>query len=142
MLIPAFRKSTTTAAASTKGSNMTLSLSLIWYFHRFGTPFKPEFSQCQGRAIIGHTFARYLFCPLPRWCVHVFRDEIPNFKRHFLDIDNMVDISDISFMVGHIWRSRETKIFETITKTKVFETNTKTFLRQKFSKPISRLFLD
>ena len=56
--------------------------------------------------------------------------------------------------VGHIWRSWETKLFETITKSKVFETNSTTFprtiffrsllrlfLRQKFSRPIPRLFL-
>ena len=68
----------------------------------------------------------------------------------------MVDISDMLFIVGHvghIWRSWETKLYETITKSKVFETNTTTFsrtiflrsllrlfLRQKFSRPILRLF--
>ena len=36
----------------------------------------------------------------------------------------MVDISDMLFIVGHvghIWRSWETKLYETITKSKVFE---------------------
>jgi len=81
-------------------------------------------------------------CPLPRWCVHVFRDEIPNFKRHFLDIDNMVDISDILFMVGHIWRSRETKIFETITVPKFLRPTPRLFLRQKNFETDIKTFLD
>ena len=45
-------------------------------------------------------------------------------KRHFLDFCNMVDISDMLFIVGHvghIWRSWETKLYETITRSKVFE---------------------
>ena len=36
----------------------------------------------------------------------------------------MVDISDMLFIVGHvghIWRSWETKLYETITRSKVFE---------------------
>ena len=36
----------------------------------------------------------------------------------------MVDISDVLFIVkyvGHIWRSWETKLYETITRSKVFE---------------------
>ena len=43
--------------------------------------------------------------------------------------------------VGHIWRSWETKLFETITKSKVFETNTTTFLRTNFFRLLLRLFL-
>merc|ERR1711860_490795 len=62
----------------------------------------------------------------------------------------MVDISDMLFIVGHvghIWRSCETKIFETDTETffetKVFETDTETFFRdQIFSRPIPRLFFE
>ena len=33
----------------------------------------------------------------------------------------MVDISDMLFIVGHIWRSWETKLYETITRSNVFE---------------------
>ena len=57
----------------------------------------------------------------------------------------MVDISDMLFIVGHvghIWRSWETKLFETITKSKVFETNTTTFLRTNFWRSLLRLFWD
>ena len=57
----------------------------------------------------------------------------------------MVDISDMLFIVGHvghIWRSWETKLFETITKSKVFETNTTTFSRTNFFRSLLRLFLD
>ena len=55
----------------------------------------------------------------------------------------MVDISDMFFIVGHvghIWRSWETKLFETITKSKVFETNTTTFSRTIFFRSLLRHF--
>ena len=79
----------------------------------------------------------------------------------------MVDISDMLFIVGHvghIWRSWETKLYETITRSKVFEVQSfreqiflgrywdffldqnfwdwyrDFFLRPKFSRPILRLF--
>ena len=44
----------------------------------------------------------------------------------------MVDISGMLFIVEHIWRSWETKLFETITKSKAFETITTAFFRNKF----------
>ena len=53
----------------------------------------------------------------------------------------MVEISGMLFIVGHIWRGWETKLFETITKSKVFETNTTTFSRTIFFSSVLRFFL-
>ena len=69
----------------------------------------------------------------------------PKFLRLVLKLfmrQNSFHLSGMLFIVGHIWRSWETKLFETTTKSKVFETNTTTFSRTNFFGSLLRLFLD